>query len=236
MAENDAVTALPSPTRPLEHVHASRAVSDYIRELIFTGVLRSGDRIPQNEIAEKLGLSRLPVREAVILMERDGLVDTQPRRGAFIAPFDVESIEERFEIYGLLHAYAVERAIRLDQESLAALLRPVVRSLIAAAGDAERFSSAMDEFHRTVNRASGSTRITGLLRPMMRVVPGNFFAEVPASVGNSLAAISKVAEAVEQNQPEVAFVTCREYIARNGALLAADLRAKGIIGHRNEAD
>jgi DNA-binding GntR family transcriptional regulator len=223
---------LPSPARLIEHEHASKAVSDYIRELIFTGVLRSGDRIPQNEIADKLGLSRLPVREAVMLMERDGLVDAQPRRGAFIAPFDVESIEERFEIYGLLHAYAVERAIKRDHDALARQLVPVVQSLMTSTDDATQFSAAMDEFHRTVNRASGSSRVTALLRPMMRIVPGNFFEEVPAAVENSLAAINQVAESVEKNQPEVAFVTCRRYITRNGELLAADLERKGVVHRR----
>ena len=57
-----------------------RAASDYIRTLVFTGVLRTADKVPVDDIAEVLGISRQPVREALIELAHDGLVHTDGRR------------------------------------------------------------------------------------------------------------------------------------------------------------
>jgi DNA-binding GntR family transcriptional regulator len=58
------------------------------------GDLRSGNRIDFDAVGAELGVSRLPVREALVILERDGLVSTVPHRGTFVEPFDAESITD----------------------------------------------------------------------------------------------------------------------------------------------
>ena len=66
----------------------------YIRRLIFDGDLRPGTRVPQDEIAQTLGVSRIPVREALIALEREGWVTIELHRGAFINALDEDAVRE----------------------------------------------------------------------------------------------------------------------------------------------
>src|SRR6516164_3788600 len=100
----------------------SAAVVDYVLEQLFTGGLGSGDRIDQDQLGGALGISRLPVREALVMLERDGIVSIQYHRGVFVEPFDAESIFDDFEIMGLLSGVAVRRlASNHDTETVAVL-------------------------------------------------------------------------------------------------------------------
>ena len=82
----------------------------YIRRLIFDGVLREGDRVPQDAIAEQLGLSRVPVREALLSLEREGWVTIKPHRGAFIGALDESVVRDHYELYGHVYSFAARRA------------------------------------------------------------------------------------------------------------------------------
>ncbi|HTN81079.1 MAG TPA: GntR family transcriptional regulator, partial [Acidimicrobiales bacterium] len=100
----------------------SSAVVDYVLEELFAGRLRSGDRIDLNEIGRKLDVSRIPVREAVLILERDGIVSTRYHRGVYVEPFDAQSILDDFEIIGHLSGIAVRQlAEKQDDETIDAL-------------------------------------------------------------------------------------------------------------------
>ena len=96
----------------------SDQVSEHIRRLIFDGGLHPGDRIPQDAIVAELGVSRIPVREALIEMARDGLVVNEPHIGAFVGEFDEQVLRDHFEIVGLLQAMAAERLMASDPDTL----------------------------------------------------------------------------------------------------------------------
>src|SRR5579871_5360532 len=92
--------------------------------MLFDGQLRPGDRIDLDAIAEQLGVSRAPVREALLALQRDGIIEMPYHRGAFVAPFDAGTIREAFELYGLLNALTSARVARAgDPETLAELDR-----------------------------------------------------------------------------------------------------------------
>src|ERR1700737_3277935 len=83
----------------------------YIRRLIFDGELRPGARVPQDEIAQTLGISRIPVREALIALEREGWVTIEMHRGAFINAIDAHAVRDHYELYGLVYGFAARRAL-----------------------------------------------------------------------------------------------------------------------------
>ena len=64
----------------------------HVVNLLLTGKLRTGDRLDRNEIAEELGLSRVPVQEAVVQLEHDGVLSTRYHRGAFVERFDEDVV------------------------------------------------------------------------------------------------------------------------------------------------
>ena len=70
-------------------------VAEKIRDMILNGELVAGERIIEDRIAEKLGVSRNPVREAIRLLETSGLVDVEPRKGAYVAELDVDALVAR---------------------------------------------------------------------------------------------------------------------------------------------
>src|ERR1700755_2365040 len=85
-------------------------VVSHIITLVLTGKLRSGDRVDRNEIAHELGMSRVPIQEAVVQLEHDGILSTRYHRGAFIERFDESVVREHHEVYGLFGGFASARA------------------------------------------------------------------------------------------------------------------------------
>src|SRR5215211_8857643 len=85
-------------------------VVSHLINLVLTGKLRSGDRVDRNEIAHELGVSRVPIQEAVVQLEHDGILSTRYHRGAFVERFDESVVREHHELYGLLSGIASARA------------------------------------------------------------------------------------------------------------------------------
>ena len=85
-------------------------IASYIRRLIFEGELRAGMRVPQDAIASDLGVSRIPVREALIVLEREGWVTNEMHRGAFISALDEQAVHDHYELFGLIYGFAAKRA------------------------------------------------------------------------------------------------------------------------------
>ena len=85
-------------------------VVSHIINLVLTGKLRSGDRVDRNEVAHELGLSRVPIQEAVVQLEHDGIISTRYHRGAFIERFDESVVLEHHELHGMLLGLASARA------------------------------------------------------------------------------------------------------------------------------
>ena len=82
-------------------------VVSHVVNLVLTGKLRSGDRVDRNEIAQELGLSRVPIQEAVVQLEHDGILSTPYHRGAYVERFDESVVREHHELYGLLSGLAL---------------------------------------------------------------------------------------------------------------------------------
>src|SRR5436305_3843602 len=134
----------------LVRIKTSDAVSERILEMVFAGELRPGDRIDLDALAELLGVSRAPVREAVLSLQRDGLVEMPFHRGAFVARFDASTIREAFDLYGLLNALTSARVARHRDPAVLAELERAGED-VRRASDVEQFEQAAREFHRIIN-------------------------------------------------------------------------------------
>src|SRR5690349_20090419 len=92
----------------------------HVVNLILTGKLRSEDRMDRNEIARELGVSRVPIQEAVVQLEHDGILSTRYHRGAYVERFDESVVREHHEIYGLLSGIASARAAQASDPVIVA--------------------------------------------------------------------------------------------------------------------
>lgn len=160
-------------TLTLQRNNLKEDVAAYIRERIFAGDLRPGMKLDQDGIAETLGISKLPVREALIVLEAEGLVDSLPRRGAFVARLTAEDIYDQYHIYSLLVAVATERAAaRITDEELDELEELLERmDRWDARAPAEEQDALGEEFHRIIFRAGGSRRLNSVLRSLSYGIP-----------------------------------------------------------------
>src|SRR5580693_9100782 len=108
-------SSLPSPEESpytvLTRLSSGERAALRIRELIFDGQLPRHTRIPQDEIAESMGISRIPLREALIALEREGWVTLELHRGAFVNAFDEVTLRDHYEMIGLVYGFAARRAL-----------------------------------------------------------------------------------------------------------------------------
>ena len=114
-------------------VSAQQATHAKLRAMIFSGELQAGQPMRQEEIARQLGVSRLPVREALNRLATEGLVELKPRRGFFVTSLDADEIEDIFDMRALLESragkLATERRTLADADALDAIVRALDSAL-----------------------------------------------------------------------------------------------------------
>ena len=146
--------------------------------MIFDGDLRPGERVPQDDVAAMLGISRIPVREALIALEREGWVTIEMHRGAFVNALDARSVRDNYELFGLVYGFAAQRAIARSGPELLERLTELKRAADATSDPVE-FGAYASAFQATVVDAAQSPKVKVVLRAMSAMVPGDFFALVP---------------------------------------------------------
>jgi DNA-binding GntR family transcriptional regulator len=148
---------------------AGERVEAHLRKAIYAGTLRPRQRIIEEDLARELKVSRGPVREALLRLERDGLVVTTSRRGTFIRDISFAEIGVVFRMRAKLEGLCA-RYMREDPSVDApAMLEPVLKRLKAAAdkNSEERFFHADMELHRTIWKASNQPILYGTLNLVM---------------------------------------------------------------------
>ncbi|MQA82080.1 MAG: FCD domain-containing protein [Streptosporangiales bacterium] len=149
-------------------------VAGRLRHAIFSGGLKPNQRIDQDLMAMEFGVSKLPVREALISLENEGLVISVPRRGCFVAPLTREDVYDHYVLIGLVEGRAASRAAtRMTDEDLA-LLRDLLDQFNRAT-DPEEQGRLNFLFHRHINRTGASRRLRSVLRQLTSTMPAKFY-------------------------------------------------------------
>jgi len=147
----------------------------YIRDQILGGNMLPGTRIDQDQVAADLGVSRLPVREALISLEAEGLVENIPRRGAFVAAITPEDILDHYEMYGQISGLAAARCAVLRPKELVTALN-LINDKMRKSKDPALLDGLNFEFHQEINKVGGSRRLRSVLRTLSRSMPTYFYA------------------------------------------------------------
>lgn len=181
-----------------------------IRDAILTSEISPGSQINQAVLADEFGISRGPLREALSLLEEEGLVVNIPYRGTFVAKLDIQVIEDTYSLREVLELFAVERAIaRRTPEQLA-----VLRSIFDAMNQASSMEHIREfyredlAFHRQLNSMAGHD----LLMEMWKMIEANvqrgiFFGTFKFQVYTTCELIEehrRILEAVEAGDVETA--------------------------------
>lgn len=210
---------------------SSSAVVDYVLEELFAGRLRSGDRVDLDEIGRALDLSRIPVREALVILERDGIVSTRYHRGVYIEPFDASSILDDFEVFGLLSGVAVRRlAERPDPETMVDLHQRLDELRATAPGDRDEVIRLVRDILITEHRAGGSRRLRAELRAFNGFLPAVFQVRSSRTLEATVRAHARVVRAIASGDGDKAASYRLDDFRTAGREVVKELRRRGVVG------
>ena len=213
----------------MERPSSGELVAAHIRRLVITGEYRSGERVRQDEIAAELGVSRIPVREALIALEREGWVTVEPHRGAFVNGLDADFVTDHFELYGAIVGLMAQRCVeRADDDAVARVVADAAR-VVDAPTDPETFNDLTYRYVEALEWAAAAPRLTSMTKVMSNLYPGNFFAEVPGAMEVQREGVAAIAAAVADRDAERAWAECERLLRRHGEVLTVALEARGVL-------
>jgi DNA-binding GntR family transcriptional regulator len=164
-------------------------VAAYVRELIISGTVRSGEFLRMERIAEAVGASNTPVREGLLALRSEGFVRLAPRRGFVVAPFAPQDIQDLFWAQAQLGGELAARAARNMTPKLLTRLQECIEQyeLAIRAGDKESIAELGHQFHREVNLAADSHRLALLQGAIVKQLPNKFYATIEGQVASARA-------------------------------------------------
>lgn len=145
-------------------------VMDYLRQEMESGNLKPGDRINEKEICQKLGVSRTPIREALIQLEREGFIEISPRKSIRVKKLTLKEIEDIYQIIGALESEAAEIACdRLRPEDIARMeedYNQMVQALTQ--DDFKRYMDINLKLHNTHLRVCGNEVLVNIVNQLKK--------------------------------------------------------------------
>ncbi|MGB9306160.1 MAG: GntR family transcriptional regulator [Mycobacterium sp.] len=197
-------------------------VVSHILNLVLTGKLRSGDRVDRNEIALGLGVSRVPIQEALVQLEHDGIVSTRYHRGAFVERFDEATVLEHHELDGLLNGIASARAAVNPTPRILGQLDALMRAM-RVSKEPRTFSEIASEYRRTVNEEYAGPRLHATIRASENLIPRVFWMTYQNGRDDMLPFYEDENSAIHRRDPEAARAACEARSYRMAQTMLAEL-------------
>lgn len=140
----------------------SEQIYEYVFREIRTGSLKYGDKIDENDLIDRLGVSRTPIREALIQLSSDCILDNLSRKGFYVREVSDKEMDDAFAVIARLDTYAIEMMMdRMDEETLEELEACIVSADRAIdRRDYEAYYDGQEAFHMTYVRKCGNEVLT----------------------------------------------------------------------------
>jgi DNA-binding GntR family transcriptional regulator len=205
----------------------------HLRDLLMSGTYRAGGRLVVEELAQQLGVSAMPVREALIALANEGLVEVLPRRGFRVARIERRDVDDVFRVHSFVAGLLVEAAAAEISDDDVERLRGTQRDIERAAADgaapdrAARIEQLNFRFHRAVNHVPDAGRLRWFLRAATRYVPRHFYESIPGWI-----------DATVQDHPPIIEALADRDAARARRLMEAHVRSAGrmVVAHLGGTD
>jgi DNA-binding GntR family transcriptional regulator len=215
---------MPVPKRKAEATRTLLRDQAYVRlrDAILDGTLEPGEQLKDAEIAEWLGLSRTPIREALARLEEYGLVETAPNRYTRVTPLSGGDARDAFTVVAALHSLAALLGVPRIEESELATMRRANADFAAAlrAADVDRALAGDDRFHGVLVRASANREISRSLERLMPKIRRLERARFGSLAGRrSVEQHDHIVELCASGQAEAAARAVRENWLSLGALI-----------------
>lgn len=203
---------------PINHRRKADLAYEWLRERIIDGGFAPGRRLALEELARETGLSHMPVRQALLRLEREGLVEGEAHKGMRVARLRLEDAGELFEIRAELEGLAAARAAESGETGIVSVLESLNETFGAAfrSGDYRAMGEANWALHRRILAVAGSGQLARMLEDVWarsfrfrlgyRLIPGRAEA--------TLAEHARMIAAIGQGDAEAARAAARNHVLR----------------------
>ncbi|MBM3678050.1 MAG: GntR family transcriptional regulator [Actinobacteria bacterium] len=207
--------------------NTSVTVSEAVRRAIVEGRVAPGERLKEEELARGLGISRTPVREALLILQAEGLVDAAPNRGATVRAHTADDLEELYELRALLEGYAARRAAsRIDDSAIARLAESCERFARLKGAPIEGIVAENATFHGLILELADSERLAAMVRSVVQLplVYRSYAYYSPEQTAISLHYHRQITAALARRDAERAELVMKEHVYEARDLLVAHVR------------
>jgi DNA-binding GntR family transcriptional regulator len=206
---------------------AAQLAYDYVKARLLDGRFAGGTLLSENELAQRLGMSRTPVRQAFVHLEAEGLIELYPRRGGLVVPISPSEADDVLEARLLVEPHCARRAATAGAPLAAELEQAIADQKAALAAGGAGFVTADRRFHRAIVAAAGNpllTRQYDSLRDRHQRIAAATVASDPGRVERFIAEHSKIAVALRRGDADAA-----------AELMAAHLHSAHELARRDRA-
>ena len=190
-----------------------------LRDRILTGALPAGSRVDLDAITEEFSTSRTPVREALLELSFEGLVQVAPRSGITVIGISPADVVDSFTILGVLTGQAAAWAAERIEPDELEMLRELAEDVAARSGD-DSIGEANWLFHQKIHHAAHSPRLMAQIKQAARVVPTNFLVLFPDHEKHSLDDHRELLDAFGDKDAERARAIAERHVLDAGRSLA----------------
>lgn len=202
------------------HESLAEGVARNIREAILLGKLRPGEKIIENELANRMRISRSPIREALRILEQEGLITLFPRKGARVTEISPREVKEIYAIRANLESLAAKLAISnlktTQMERMENLIKRM--SIETKKNDIENVIKLNEKFHELIVNAGDNQRLNQLIQSLKNQIQRFRIASLslPGRLKVALTEHQKIVEAFRKRDGLLAGELMREHISKAG--------------------
>ncbi|MEB4210593.1 GntR family transcriptional regulator [Mycobacterium sp. 94-17] len=209
----------------------SEDVARIIRGRIFDGMYGAGSYVRLDQLAVELGVSVTPVREALLALCAEGLINQQPRRGFVVLPVTGRDVADVANVQAHVGGeLAARAAVNISPEQLLELKEIQAELEKAYAGDDhERTVRLNHEFHRAINVAADSPKLAQLMSQITRYAPESVFPAIEGWPGQSTQDHRRIMSALNKHDARLARSAMSEHLAAGAIPLIDHLVARGVV-------
>jgi DNA-binding GntR family transcriptional regulator len=194
----------------------AESIRQKLEEAIAAGRLEPGSRLDEQEIAQRFGVSRTPVREAFRLMAANNLVELRGRQGAIVRAIKAEALIEMFQVMAELEGLCARLAARRVSQAWKGEISEIHQRLVAAGetGDIDLFYDVNQEFHEAIYDASRNAYAADQTRKLRNQVAAyrRRVTRMPSRIADTVREHEAIMQAILAHDPERAHSTMRDHV------------------------
>jgi DNA-binding GntR family transcriptional regulator len=197
-------------------------IVETLREAVLTGEFGSGERLLQDELAERFNTSSTPIREALRQLQAEGILEHSPYRGVQVAEVKMEDVREIYMVRAVMESFVTRLAVPYLNSARIAQLRELQAQMrtIVGSGQIKGLRKVNYEFHSLIYEAAALPYSLKIIKNLWAQSPWDALYVLPGRAEKSLDEHDRIIESIAQQDPTAAGLRVQEHIDNAAAALA----------------